>query len=559
MKNRVNKLKKQYSSFKKLLSQSGFGWDNVNKTVTVEESSVWDSHIKDNVEWAKFKNDGFPQYPDLCIVFGDTYATGAYTAGNAEEYVVSDEEDNGVSGDNGGGDTTGDAEESNENDVDTGVPASDATPTSVHGKHKLNRTPNSKRRRKSNNHELGVTMKAIQEMIKSRTVKSTSDSITSEAPPPVAPPPVDPYSIAVVVAVLNGMSDLEQNLYNKAVNQACLNATWREAFMGQDFDDFDLDLDILMAWLATVAVDMSMHTREPIRDSSLSGAQWIREVLHGHSDRVYEAFRMEIHVFLNLCGLMKEKGWLEDTRYIGVDEQIGIFLSMICHKNSNRDLCERFQHSGQTISKYFTKVLQAVLKLAKEIIIPPSFDVVPQEILMDPKHKRYFKDCIGAIDGTHIHASVPVSKQISFRGRKSTTTQNVLCICSFDMKYTFVYAGWEGSANDCRVLAAALETPHLEFPRPPPGKYYVMDSGYAATPGFLTPFRGDRYHLNEYRGRARRPTTARELFNYRHSSLRNVIERSFAALKNRFFHFEAHALICTSKASTYRNCMLCHP
>ncbi|KAL3747530.1 hypothetical protein ACJRO7_016338 [Eucalyptus globulus] len=315
--------------------------------------------------------------------------------------------------------------------------------------------------------------------------------------------------------------------------------------IGQDFDDFDLDLDILMAWLATVAMDMSMHTREPIRDSSLSGAQWIMEVLHGHSDRVYEAFRMERHVFLNLCGLMKEKGWLEDTRYIGVDEQIGIFLSMICHKNSNRDLCERFQHSGQTISKYFTKVLQAVLKLAKEIIIPHSFDVVPQEILMDPKHKRYFKDCIGAIDGTHIHASVPVSKQIPFRGRKSTTTQNVLCVCSFDMKYTFVYASWEGSANDCRVLVAALETPHLEFPRPPPGKYYVMDSGYAVTPGFLTPFRGNRYHLNEYRGRARRPTTARELFNYRHSSLRNVIERSFAALKNRFFilrHMPSFAL-----------------
>lgn len=87
---------------------------------------------------------------------------------------------------------------------------------------------------------------------------------------------------------------------------------------------------------------------------------------------------------------MKEKGWLEDTRYIGIDEQIGIFLSMICHKNLN-NLCERFQRSGQIISKYFTKVLQAVLKLAKEVIIPPSFDVVPQEILMDPKHKRYFK------------------------------------------------------------------------------------------------------------------------------------------------------------------------
>ncbi|KAL3746990.1 hypothetical protein ACJRO7_015863 [Eucalyptus globulus] len=102
------------------------------------------------------------------------------------------------------------------------------------------------------------------------------------------------------------------------------------------------------------------------------------------------------------------------------------------------------------------------------------------------------------------------------------------------MKFTFVYAGWEGSANDCRVLSAALETPQLQFLRPPIGKYYVVDSGYAALPEFLTPFKGERYHLNDYRGRTRRPRTTKELFNYKHSSLRNVIERSFGALKNRF-------------------------
>ncbi|XP_030537295.1 uncharacterized protein LOC115745831 [Rhodamnia argentea] len=103
------------------------------------------------------------------------------------------------------------------------------------------------------------------------------------------------------------------------------------------------------------------------------------------------------------------------------------------------------------------------------------------------------------------------------------------------MKFTFVYAGWEGSANDCRVLSAALEDPQQNFPRPPPGKYYVVDSGYAALPGFLTPFKGKRYHLNDYRGRGRQARTTREMFNHKHSSLRNVIERAFGALKKRFF------------------------
>ncbi|XP_056159720.1 uncharacterized protein LOC115667555 [Syzygium oleosum] len=258
----------------------------------------------------------------------------------------------------------------------------------------------------------------------------------------------------------------------------------------QYLDEFDIDL--IIGWLCTFSMDTFVHLREPIRDSKLSGPEWVREIVYGHSDRIYEAFRMERHVFLNLCDLMRARGWLKDSQYVRTDEQVGIFLSLVGHKNSIRDLCERFQHSEETISKYFTIVLKAVMKLAKEVIKPPSFDIVPEEILMDPNHKLYFKGCVGAIDGTHVNASVPVSKQIPFRGRKGTTTQNVLCVCSFDMKFTFVYAGWEGFANDCRVLSTALETPQLQFPRPPPGKYYVVDSGYAALEGFLTPFK--RYY-----------------------------------------------------------------
>ncbi|KAF7146246.1 hypothetical protein RHSIM_Rhsim04G0049300 [Rhododendron simsii] len=66
------------------------------------------------------------------------------------------------------------------------------------------------------------------------------------------------------------------------------------------------------------------------------------------------------------------------------------------------------------------------------------------------------------------------------------------------------------------------------------GKYYVVDSGYQNMPGFLTPYKGERYHLSLFRGRRRLPTKEEEWFNYHHSSLRNVIERYFGALKARF-------------------------
>ena len=43
-----------------------------------------------------------------------------------------------------------------------------------------------------------------------------------------------------------------------------------------------------------------------------------------------------------------------------------------------------------------------------------------------------------------------------YRGRKAFPTQNVLAACSFDLKFTYVLPGWEGSASDSRILDNAL-------------------------------------------------------------------------------------------------------
>ena len=45
----------------------------------------------------------------------------------------------------------------------------------------------------------------------------------------------------------------------------------------------------------------------------------------------------------------------------------------------------------------------------------------------------------------------------AFMGRKHTTTQNVLAAVDFDLRFTYVLAGWEGSAHDALILADALE------------------------------------------------------------------------------------------------------
>ncbi|XP_010246538.1 PREDICTED: uncharacterized protein LOC104589802 [Nelumbo nucifera] len=137
------------------------------------------------------------------------------------------------------------------------------------------------------------------------------------------------------------------------------------------------------------------------------------------------------------------------------------------------------------------------------------------------------KDCIGAIGGTHIPCKVPIEEQARFSGRKGKTTQNVLATITFDLKFTYVLVGWEGSSTDVIVLYDSLR--RKDKLNVPEGKYYLIDASYRNMPRFLAHYRGTRYHLNEIRSRL--PESSREIFNHRHFSLRNVVECGFGVLK----------------------------
>ena len=54
---------------------------------------------------------------------------------------------------------------------------------------------------------------------------------------------------------------------------------------------------------------------------------------------------------------------------------------------------------------------------------------------------------------------MPPEIQGRFHGRKDGTTQNVLAAISFDLKFTYVLAGCEGSTHDSRVLNDAFARP----------------------------------------------------------------------------------------------------
>ena len=58
------------------------------------------------------------------------------------------------------------------------------------------------------------------------------------------------------------------------------------------------------------------------------------------------------------------------------------------------------------------------------------------------------------------------------------------------------------------------------------GKYYLVDAGYPHMKGYMGPYKGERYHLPDFR-RGIQPRGMHEIFNHAHSSLRCTIERTF--------------------------------
>ncbi|XP_050277871.1 uncharacterized protein LOC126719344 [Quercus robur] len=159
--------------------------------------------------------------------------------------------------------------------------------------------------------------------------------------------------------------------------------------------------------------------------------------------------------FQGLCHILRRDGDLQDTQRATVKEQVGKFLHMLAHNQTTQD----------------------------QFLRQPDGTQVLLEILQSSRFNPYFKDCIGALNGTHVRVKVSNEDASRYRGKKGYTTQNVLA----------------GYMNRSRLIA---------------------------------PYRGVRYHLKEY---VVRPLeNAKELFNLRHASLRTVIERVFGVFKKRF-------------------------
>ena len=131
-------------------------------------------------------------------------------------------------------------------------------------------------------------------------------------------------------------------------------------------------------------------TKSKVHEVAQSGKTYLNEILIGHPHKCPDIFKMSSGCFLLLANELKCRGLLRDSRTVTVEEQLGIFLFTFCHSQRNRIMQNLFQHSGETISRYFNKTLDAIIKLAP-YYVKQSDGECPPEIANNPLSYPFFK------------------------------------------------------------------------------------------------------------------------------------------------------------------------
>ncbi|KAL0444268.1 UNVERIFIED_CONTAM: hypothetical protein Slati_2149500 [Sesamum latifolium] len=254
----------------------------------------------------------------------------------------------------------------------------------------------------------------------------------------------------------------------------------------------------------------------------------LRQITEISDVKCVDNLRMSRNAFGRLCQILETSAGLRATRHLNVAEQVAIFLRVLAHHKKNCVVKHDFTRSGRTVSKHFHSVLRAMLRVQPLLLARSS----PIGEKCEDSRWRWFKGCLGAVDGTYVEVLGLDAEKGRYRNRKGQTSINVLGVCNTEGMFTYVLSGWEGSAADGRVLRDAISRPTgLKVPT---GKYYLCDNGYANGEGFLTPYRGVRYHLKEWDRGGGGPQNAHELFNLCHAAARNIIECTFGLLKTRW-------------------------
>jgi hypothetical protein len=202
-------------------------------------------------------------------------------------------------------------------------------------------------------------------------------------------------------------------------------------------------------------------------------------------------------------------------------QQIELFLHFLGTNAFYHLLRDARGPSSHTVYRVIHRVSDAINTLRQEIIRwPDDCSKLPQDFLKIGG----FPSVAGCLDGTHVNISPPSQDEISYLNRHHQHSINVLAVSGPDLSIYYLNANRPGRCHDSNVLRSSSLWTSFEVNGTLPfhGAVLLGDSAYPLRSWLLTPFPGD-------------PDGPKGRFNIAHIKTRNVVERMFGCLKNRFY------------------------
>ena len=179
--------------------------------------------------------------------------------------------------------------------------------------------------------------------------------------------------------------------------------------------DADGNINVMLL-VALILAGLYNARRQPCiqHDSVLTGALYYQEIMDTQNVNRFRAVAKMDKATFDLLKTNLIDGGLSDSMFICCWQKILIFL-YILRGHTNRETAERWQHSGATISEIVHEVSDCLDNIQHRIFKPAKYgDPVPTKIANNANFSPFFDNCIGALDGTHIPAIIPLELQGPF-------------------------------------------------------------------------------------------------------------------------------------------------
>jgi hypothetical protein len=101
-------------------------------------------------------------------------------------------------------------------------------------------------------------------------------------------------------------------------------------------------------------------TYGPIDERDRMRIEYLNKKIWKNDTTCITMIRISRDRFFRFCKMFRDCGLLEDTIHMCVEQQVAMFLTTVGHNLRNRMVATNYDRSGETVSRYFNKVLRAV-------------------------------------------------------------------------------------------------------------------------------------------------------------------------------------------------------